>query len=83
MLHISSVCGNVIMSSVHHTTVTWLLLVGVRILFVTVSASWRNTVEGDQDGYTFAGIVLVVSIVLLLDIDWRMWLQSVNGDATK
>jgi hypothetical protein len=71
------------MSSVHHTTVTWLLLVGVRILFVTVSASWRNTVEGDPDGYTFAGFVLVVSIVLLLDIDWRMWLQSVNGDATK
>jgi hypothetical protein len=57
------------MISVHHTTVTWLLLVGVKILVVTVSASWRNTVEGDPDGYTFAGIVVVVSIVLLLDID--------------
>ncbi len=62
---------------------SWLLLVGVGILFVTVSASWRHTVEGDPDGYTFAGIVLVVSIVLLLYIDWRMWLQSVDGDATK
>ncbi len=71
------------MISVHHTTVTWLLLVGAMILFVTVCASWRNTVEGDPDGYTFVGIVLVVSFVLLLDIDWRMWLQSVYGDATK
>jgi len=35
------------MISVHHTTVIWLLLVGVSILVVTVSASWRNTVEVD------------------------------------
>ena len=83
LLYISSVCGSVIMISVHHTTVTWLLLVGARILFVTVCASWRNTVEGDPDGYTFAGIVVVVSIVLLLDIDWRMWLQSVEDYAMK
>ena len=53
------------------------------ILVVTFSASWRNTVEGDPDGYTFAGIVVVVSFVLLLDIDWRMWLQSVEGYAMK
>ena len=52
-------------------------------MFVTVCASWRNTVEGDPDGYTFAGIVVVVSIVLLLDIDWRMWLQSVEDYAMK
>jgi len=83
LLFISSVCGSVIMISVHHTIVTWLLLVGARILFVTVCASWRNTVEGDPDGYTFAGIVVVVSIVLVLDIDWRMWLQSVEGYAMK
>ena len=83
LLYISSVCGSVIMISVHHTTVTWLLLVGARILFVTVCASWRNTVEGDPYGYTFAGIVVVVSSVLLLDIDWRMWLQSVEGYAMK
>ena len=83
LLYISSVCGSVIMISVHHTTVTWLLFVGARILFVTVCASWRNTVEGDPDGYTFAGIVVVVSIALLLDIDWRMWLQSVEGYAMK
>jgi hypothetical protein len=50
LLYISSVCGSVIMISVHHTTVTWLLLVGARILFVTVCASWRNTVEVDLDG---------------------------------
>ena len=70
------------MISVHHTTVTWLLLVGVRILFV-IDNSWRNTVEVDLDGYTFAVLVLIVSIVLLLDIDWSMRLQSVDADATK
>ena len=70
------------MISVHHTTVTWLLLVGVRILFV-IDSSWRNTVDVDLDGYTFADFVLIVSIVLLLDIDWSGRLQSVVGDATK
>ena len=50
VIYIGSVCGIVIMISVHHTTVIWLLLVGVSILVVTVSASWRNTVEVDPDG---------------------------------
>ena len=54
--------------SSYKTTVTWLLLVGVRILFV-IDSSWRNTVDVDLDGYTFADFVLIVSIVLLLDID--------------
>ena len=70
------------MISVHYTSVTWLLLVGVRILFM-IDNSWRNTVEVDLDGYTFAILVLIVSIVLLLDIDWSMRLQSVDADATK
>ena len=82
MLHISSVCGSVIMISVHHTTATWLLLVGVRILFV-IDSSWRNTVEVDLDGYIFAVLVLIVSIVLLLDIDWSMRLQSVDCVTTR
>jgi len=37
----------------------------------------------DLNGCTFAGVVLIVSMVLLLDIDWSMRLQSVDGDATK
>ena len=81
VIYISSLCGSVIMISVHHTTATWLLLVGVRILFV-IDSSWRNTVEVDLDEYTFADIVLLVSIVLLLDIDWSMRLQSVDVGAT-
>ena len=70
------------MISVHHTTVTWLLLVGVRILLV-IDSSRRNTGDVDLDGYIFADFVLIVSIVLLLDIDWSGRLQSVDGDATK
>ena len=59
------------MIRVHHTTVTWLVLGGVRILFVTVS-SCRNTIEADLDGYAFAEIVLIVLTVSVLDVDWSM-----------
>ena len=45
--------------------------------------SFGQLTSVDLDGCTVAGVVLIVSIVLLLDIDWSMRLQSVDGDATK
>ena len=48
-----------------------------------IDSSRRNTGGVDLDGYIFADFVLIVSIVLLLDIDWSGRLQSVDGDATK
>ena len=48
-----------------------------------IDSSRRNTGDVDLDGYIFADFVLIVSIVLLLDIDWSGRLQSVDGDATK